>query len=70
MNLLTQMDPFENKYFSRKWIAREVLKQSEEEMLAIQEEFDDSALNGNPFAEDGEGEDDEDSPYKASSGLC
>ena len=37
--ILSQVDPFENKYFSRKQIARDILKYTEEEWTTIREEF-------------------------------
>ena len=64
LNLLTQMDPFTNKYFSDKYIMREVLKFTEEEMLAIQEDFQEADTAGMPFGEEG-AEGDEDNPAMA-----
>ena len=64
MGLLTQMDTFTNKYFSEKWIAREILKFSEDEMASIREEFSEGGAGsltppgGTPdeLLNDGEGE--------------
>jgi hypothetical protein len=43
MTLLGLMDPYKNVYFSEKWIAREVLKFTDDEIASIREEFDDVA---------------------------
>src|ERR1019366_7353960 len=40
LNLLTAMEPYINKFFSNKWIVRNVLKFSDDEWEAIREEFD------------------------------
>src|SRR5690606_13534018 len=41
--LLQQLDPYVNKYVSQRWIQREVLKFTDDEMATIREEFDDAA---------------------------
>jgi hypothetical protein len=43
IGLLQSMDGFVGKYFSEKWIQREVLKFTDDEMAAIREEFNDAA---------------------------
>jgi len=65
--LLSQMDGFTNKYFSSKWIQREILKFTDDEMASIREEFDDAEDTG--FGDEGDenfedGEDaGEDAPF-------
>lgn len=43
ITLLQSMDAYKNVYFSEKWISREILKFTEDEMAAIREEFSDAA---------------------------
>ena len=50
--LLSQMDGFTNKYFSSKWIQREILKFTDDEMASIREEFDDAEDTG--FGDEGD----------------
>lgn len=77
LNLLNQMDPFVNKYFSTEWITREVLKYTADEWASIREEFDNAdpmVAGGEPgFGEEGDeeggenpfGEPKEDNPFGA-----
>ena len=43
LNMLNQMDPYINKYFSTKWVTRNVLKFNDDEWAAIAEDFDGTA---------------------------
>ena len=54
MNLLSQADPYINKYFSTKWVQREILKMTDDDVAAMHDDFDDAE---NPFGGE-EGEDD------------
>lgn len=64
--LLSQMDGFTNKYFSTKWIQREILKFTDDEMASIREEFDDAQNMGFGNEEGEEGvEDGEDAAFGA-----
>ena len=40
LNMINQLDPYVNKYFSTKWVVRNILKFTEEEWASINEEFD------------------------------
>jgi hypothetical protein len=42
LNLLTQMEPYINKFFSSPWIRRNILKFTDDQWEAIREEFDES----------------------------
>lgn len=53
LNLVTQMDSYVNKYFSQRWITREVLKFTDDEWASMREEFDD--MNVDPFGGGGMG---------------
>lgn len=59
LTLLAQIEPYINKFFSSKWVTRNILKFGDDEWAAIHEEFDemggDSLGGENPFGnEDGE----------------
>jgi hypothetical protein len=64
LNLVNQMDPYVDKYFSTKWIQRQVLKFSDDEWAAIREEFSDMDAidaaaegvdeDGNPLDQEGD----------------
>jgi len=63
LNLVNQMDPYVDKYFSTKWIQRQVLKFSDDEWASIREEFSDMDAidaaaegvdeDGNPLEKEG-----------------
>ena len=55
MNLLTTMEPYINRFFSSKWITRNILKFTDDEWEAIREEFDDDPALFNGADADGEG---------------
>jgi hypothetical protein len=66
LNLLTQWEPYINKFVSNKWLQQNVLKFTDDEMAQIKDDFDDPLTgmtdeNGDPLS--GEDEDDEDSPF-------
>jgi hypothetical protein len=57
LNLITLMDPYLNKYFSTKWVRRQILQFTDDEWASIREEFDDQSAanieldeNGDPIA--------------------
>jgi hypothetical protein len=43
LNMINQLDPYLNKYFSTRWVVRNILKFNEEEWASIREEFEDAA---------------------------
>jgi len=66
MNLVTQMEPYIGRFFSEKWITREILKFTEDQFAQIQDDFAQSKVSANgaatPFGGD-EDEDVSDSPF-------
>jgi hypothetical protein len=70
MNLLTQMEPFRNVYFSQNYLWKEILKFTEDEIGTIKEDFDEPVSlgpDGSPMAPGGkpgdEGDDEGGSPF-------
>jgi len=58
LNLLTQMEPYLNKFFSNKWIQQNVLHFTDDEMAQIRDDFDEVSIPGED-AEGLSGEDEE-----------
>jgi hypothetical protein len=60
LNMLNQVEPYVNKYFSQKWVVRNILKFKDDEWASIEEEFDGAESfggedKGSPFPTDNEG---------------
>ena len=70
LNMVTQLDPYLNKYFSTKWVVRNILKFKDDEWASIREEFDDAPgvlggddeEGGSPFGADKFGKSDSENP--------
>jgi hypothetical protein len=58
LNLLTQMDPYIDRFFSEKWIQREILKFTDDQAAQIKDDFTSNGTPGLPTP-DGMGQDED-----------